>query len=140
MLGAMSLRSAVILVVVSLAPLTALSCKDKSAPRASGTVPPPGQAPGQSPDETPRAAAHRLVEAGATLLDVRLPEEFQESHIKGAINIPVHELEKRMSELGAKDQPIVVYCHSGGRSAQAAEKLKNASFTTVFDLGPMDAW
>ncbi len=124
-------------VIVLVAGTVGVSCKDKSAPRTGAAVQP---AANQAPDETPRAAAHRLVEAGATLLDVRLPEEYQESHIKGAINIPVHELDKRMSELGARDKPIVVYCHSGGRSAKAAALLKSASFTTVFDLGPMDAW
>ncbi len=123
-------------VIVLVAGAVGVSCKNKSPAGSKGTA----QAAAQAPGQAPQSEAHRLVEAGATLLDVRLPEEYQESHIKGAINIPVHELERRMSELGAKDKAIVVYCHSGGRSAQAAALLKQASFATVFDLGPMDAW
>ncbi|MCC6993968.1 MAG: rhodanese-like domain-containing protein [Deltaproteobacteria bacterium] len=133
----MSVAAFARVVIVLVAGVVGVSCKDKSAPQAKGTA---QAASGQAPARTPGEEAHRLVEAGATLLDVRLPEEYQESHIKGAINIPVHELERRMSELGAKDKPIVVYCHSGGRSAQATALLEQASFAKVFDLGPMDAW
>ena len=46
--------------------------------------------------------AHRLVESGATLLDVRSPSEFSGGHIDGAINIPVGELAGRLSELPAR--------------------------------------
>jgi rhodanese-related sulfurtransferase len=44
-----------------------------------------------------------------TVLDVRPPEEFAAGHLPGAINIPIHELEKRLSEL-PKRKEIVAYC------------------------------
>lgn len=44
-----------------------------------------------------------------TVLDVRPPEEFAAGHVPGAINIPVHELEKRMKEL-PKRREVVAYC------------------------------
>jgi rhodanese-related sulfurtransferase len=44
-----------------------------------------------------------------TVLDVRPPEEFAAGHVPGAVNIPVHELEKRLSEL-PKRREIVAYC------------------------------
>jgi phage shock protein E len=86
------------------------------------------------------ARAHALVKDGARLVDVRSPEEFAAEHLDGAINIPVGELDGRMKELEPKDQPVVVYCHSGIRSARAANKLAAAGFTTVADLGGMDNW
>ena len=84
--------------------------------------------------------AHRLVENGALLLDVRTPEEFAAGHIQGALNIPVQVLEQRMGDLGARDRDIVVYCRSGNRSGRAKQMLNTAGYTSVHDLGPMSAW
>jgi rhodanese-related sulfurtransferase len=84
--------------------------------------------------------AHALVKDGARLVDVRSPEEFASEHLDGAINIPVGELENRLSELEPKDQAVVVYCHTGIRSARAASKLAAAGFTKVADLGGMSNW
>lgn len=82
--------------------------------------------------------ARELVASGATLLDVRTEAEFRARHVEGARNIPVQALESRLAELGA-GAPVVVYCQSGGRSAQAARVLVSAGFTP-YDLGPMSSW
>lgn len=82
--------------------------------------------------------AHRLVAAGATLVDVRTPGEFASGHAEGARNIPVDEVEARMGEL-PRDKPVVVYCASGRRSASAAAILSRAGYP-VRDLGPFSAW
>jgi phage shock protein E len=83
---------------------------------------------------------HRqLVSDGALLLDVRTSGEFHEGHVPHALNIPVQELPARLSEVGPTKRPIVVYCRSGGRSAQAAALLKQAGYV-VHDIGPMTAW
>lgn len=87
-----------------------------------------------------RAEAKQLVSAGARLVDVRTPGEFAAGHIPGALNIPVQQLDARMSELLPKDEPVVVYCRSGHRSGTAARLLKNAGFNAVRDLGPMSRW
>jgi rhodanese-related sulfurtransferase len=84
--------------------------------------------------------ARRLVETGAHLVDVRTPEEFNTGHVPGAVNIPVQELERRMGELSSKEQPVVVYCHSGNRSGRAARMLKSAGYAAVHDLGAMSRW
>lgn len=72
------------------------------------------------------AEARRLIEAGARLVDVRTPEEFAAGHLPGAINLPVQELERRMVELEPQERPVVVYCRSGSRSADAARLLQSA--------------
>lgn len=82
--------------------------------------------------------AHARVKNGAILLDVRTTAEFAEGHPEGAINIPVDDLEKRLSEL-PKDKEIVTYCKSGRRSGLATETLKKAGHT-VFDLGSISDW
>lgn len=81
--------------------------------------------------------AHRWVEQGATLLDVRTPEEFAAGHLDGAVNIPVQELDRRLSEV--PPGKVVVYCRSGARSARAAVMLRSAGHE-VLDLGPKSAW
>src|SRR5664280_1436564 len=86
------------------------------------------------------AEAHRLVEAGARLVDVRASFEFANGHLPGAINVPLQHLDRRMGELEPKDKEIVVYCQSGGRSQVAFEQLKSAGFSKLYDLGPMSAW
>lgn len=82
--------------------------------------------------------AQALVAAGATLLDVRTPEEFAAGHIDGALLVPVDELEGRLTEV-SRDRPVVVYCRSGGRSARAASILGEAGYE-VHDLGGMSSW
>lgn len=85
--------------------------------------------------------AKALVSAGATLVDVRTPEEFAAGHIEGALNLPVDELEAKLAVLAGKEQSeIVVYCRSGMRSARAAGILKGKGYAKVSDLGPMKAW
>jgi rhodanese-related sulfurtransferase len=88
----------------------------------------------------PSAEAHRLVEAGARLVDVRASFEFANGHLPGAINVPLQHLDTRMGELEPKNKEIVVYCQSGGRSQVAFEQLKSAGFSKLYDLGPMSAW
>ncbi|MGQ9887998.1 MAG: rhodanese-like domain-containing protein [Aggregatilineales bacterium] len=73
------------------------------------------------------------------LLDVRTPEEFASGHLDGATNINVQELQSRLSEI-PRDRPVVLYCRSGNRSAQAARMLQAAGFTSVYDLGGIIAW
>jgi phage shock protein E len=86
------------------------------------------------------AEARKLVSGGAKLVDVRSPGEFGSGHIPGAVNVPVGELGAKLKLLGAKDQPVVVYCASGARSAMARSVLKAQGFEKVFNLGSMSRW
>ncbi|GAB4544209.1 MAG: hypothetical protein OHK0023_00670 [Anaerolineae bacterium] len=73
------------------------------------------------------------------LLDVRTPEEYAAGHIRGATLLPLQELEARLAEL-PKDKPVVIYCRSGNRSAQAFQILKAAGYTNLYDLGGIISW
>lgn len=73
------------------------------------------------------------------LIDVRTPQEFADGHIAGAINIPVEEIGGRLNEV-PDDKPVVLYCRSGNRSAQAANILVGAGYTGVYDLGGIIDW
>lgn len=77
---------------------------------------------------------------GLQLLDVRLPWEYETVHLMGATLIPLHELPKRQKELN-KDRAVLVYCHHGVRSLQAAAFLEHAGFSDVRNLsGGIDAY
>ncbi len=70
-----------------------------------------------------------------TILDVRTPEEYEEGHIENAINIPVDQLESRLSELEQfKNSAILVYCRSGNRSSAASDILTQNNFNKVFNM------
>src|SRR3990172_6107439 len=77
--------------------------------------------------KVPPAEARRLVEEGATLLDVRTESEFAGGHPPGARNVPVQELSGRLGEI-QKNRPVVVYCHSGSRAMFATRVLRKAGF------------
>jgi sulfur-carrier protein adenylyltransferase/sulfurtransferase len=74
------------------------------------------------------------------LIDVREPFEFEIARIDGAKLIPLGEITERADEL-QREQPIVVHCHSGRRSAQAVRLLQQRGFANVYNLeGGIDAW
>jgi len=86
--------------------------------------------------------ATRLFNDGAFMLDVRASSEYKEGFIGDAKNISVSDLSSKMNFLPKdKEKPIVVYCLSGARSANAASKLVKAGYTQVVNLsGGINAW
>jgi sulfur dioxygenase len=84
-------------------------------------------------------AAHR---AELTILDVRSQEELQgpDGYIGGSLAIPLPELEARLAEIPS-DQPVVLVCHAGSRSALATQQLLKAGFREVANLrGGLSRW
>ena len=74
------------------------------------------------------------------LIDVREPFEFEIARIDGAKLIPLGQLADRLHELKQNGQ-TVVHCHTGMRSAQAVQMLRQTGFTNVYNLeGGIDAW
>ncbi len=90
------------------------------------------------PDEAVRLMNHD----DAVVLDVREDSEYAEGHIINALHIPLPLLENRITELQKyKDKPLLVYCRTGNRSAQAASTLMKQGFSSVKKLsGGMIGW
>jgi phage shock protein E len=81
------------------------------------------------------AAVHAKIEAGALVVDVRTPAEFSAGAYPGAINIPVDQVEKRLSEFGDRKRPVVLYCRSGHRAGLAKTVLEKNGFSDVTNGG-----
>ncbi|MFO0725510.1 MAG: rhodanese-like domain-containing protein [Myxococcota bacterium] len=82
-------------------------------------------------------AAKGAIKRGAKLVDVRTPQEFAAGHLEGAVNIPLDVVQKSPEQVGPKDKAVVVYCRSGHRSGMAKQRLLEAGFKEVYDLGAM---
>lgn len=67
------------------------------------------------------------------IIDVRNREEYRQSHIKGARNIPLDQMEKRKGSL-PRDKDIIVYCQNGGTSVRAIRMLEVAGFTKLYHM------
>ena len=90
--------------------------------------------------------------AGAILIDVREPAEFETGHIPGAINIPRGVLEFEVeahpavayvsdAALSQKERPVVVVCRTGGRAALSTFNLQRLGFANVHSIaGGIVAW
>lgn len=70
-----------------------------------------------------------------TLLDVRTPQEFSKNRIKGAINIPVDEIENIITQrIRDKSKKIYVYCLSASRSVHAVNTMQKLGYTNVYNM------
>ena len=87
-------------------------------------------------------AATMMEEASSyIILAVRTTEEYSETHIPGAINIPNETIgTEDIPELPDIEQLILVYCRSGNRSKQASEKLVKLGYTNIVEFGGINDW
>lgn len=131
-----------ILVLVSLL-LIAAAIAGCGGTAPAPTVPPSGAGAAASapvPADIDVQQAAQLRDAGAFILDVREPNEWEQVHIPGATLIPLGTLQARANEV-PKDKQVVVICHSGNRSKVGRDTLKKAGFTNVTSVnGGMNAW
>ena len=80
-------------------------------------------------------------ETGYIILDVRRADEFSAGHIPGAINVANESIgTDEIPELPDKNQLIMVYCRSGRRSKEAAEKLVKLGYTNIVEFGGILDW
>ena len=80
-------------------------------------------------------------ESDYIILDVRRPDEFAAGHIPNAINVPNESIgTSEIPELPDKNQLIMVYCRSGRRSKEAAEKLVKLGYTNIVEFGGILDW
>lgn len=83
---------------------------------------------------------HQILRAPDTVfVDVRSALEFESGHVRGAINIPLDQLMHRYREInGLGSQPVIFYCRSGNRSAQAVAFMRQKGIDQVINGGGLD--
>lgn len=85
------------------------------------------------------AALAELHAAGATIIDVRNPDEYKTAHVPGVALIPLPEVADRIAEIPA-EAPVYVICAVGGRSRKACEVLSAQGRDATNVAGGTNAW
>lgn len=76
------------------------------------------------------------------MVDVREEEEYITGHAENALLFPVDDIDEPSAAmlLPDKNRPIILYCRSGRRSAEASEKLSKLGYTKLYDVGSLIGW
>ncbi len=76
------------------------------------------------------------------MVDVREEEEYITGHAENALLFPVDDIDEASAAmlLPDKNRPIILYCRSGRRSAEASEKLSKLGYTKLYDVGSLIGW
>ena len=78
---------------------------------------------------------------GHLIVDVRRQDEYDEGHIPDAVCIPNESIgTEQPEELPDKEQILLIYCRSGRRSKQAAQKLADIGYTNIYEFGGIIDW
>lgn len=92
--------------------------------------------------ELPEVAVDEAIERsaeGTVLIDVREQDEWDAGHAPDARLVPLSELQSRIDEFPT-DQPVLIICHSGGRSLRATSFLRAEGVDAINVVGGMTAW
>ena len=90
---------------------------------------------------SPQEAKKRMdTEEDVIILDVRTQEEYDSGHIKNAVCLPNEDILSKPDILPDKGRQILVYCRSGNRSKQAAQKLADMGYENVLEFGGILDW
>lgn len=88
--------------------------------------------------------AEKQRQTGVDLIDVRMPTEYREVHVEGAVNVPLDTLDPKAvadSVVAGADKPVYVICKSGNRSSKAAQKFLSVGIDNVINVdGGTTAW
>lgn len=75
------------------------------------------------------------------ILDVSIPDYYNEMHIKDAVLIPLEELEEKIHTVSSnKDETILIYSRGAERCEQAAQLLVDLGYTDVYSFGSIMDW
>ena len=85
----------------------------------------------------PKVDLAQKIKEGATIIDVRTPEEFKSGHVKGSINIPLDKVQNQCGKLD-NTKAVITCCRSGARSGMAADVLKSIGFD-CYNGGPWNS-
>lgn len=90
-------------------------------------------------DYTPQEVAELLAKGEIELIDVREPYEYEAGRISGGRHIELGDLSAQAQSI-SREQPVVFYCRSGGRSAMATEAFRGAGFDAHNMSGGLQEW
>ena len=80
-------------------------------------------------------------QGNVTIVDVRRADEYEAGHIPGAILVPNETiLSEAATKLPDQNAVLLIYCRSGRRSAEAAQKLLSLGYSQVYDFGGILDW
>lgn len=97
---------------------------------------PNNQAKASSVQTQPQTASQTTSAQSAIWLDVRTPAEYQQGHLKTAINLPLDDVEQQIHTITSdKHATIYVYCRSGRRAKVARQTLMDLGYTNVINQG-----
>jgi len=84
---------------------------------------------------SPKEACELIKNKEFIILDVRTPEEYQQNHLEGAINIDIYmkTFEEELKKLD-KNKSYLIHCHSGGRSENAGEIMEELGFKYITNV------
>jgi len=76
------------------------------------------------------------------LLDVRENEEYVTGHADGAVCFPLGSIDEESAKkfIASKDTQVILYCRSGRRSLEAAQKLEALGYENIYDIGGLAGW
>ena len=130
-------------VTIALVAATVIAALALAACSSSDSTAPAPAAPSASYEQISAQQAKDLMDTDDSLviLDVRTQQEYEQSHIPGAICVPNETIgSEEIPALPHREQLILVYCRSGNRSKQAAEKLVSLGYTNVVEFGGINSW
>lgn len=83
--------------------------------------------------------AFKMMNDDVIILDVREKEEYNNGHIKNALNIPLDNIISEEIDID-KNKTILVYCQSGNRSKTASSKLASLGYENIYNFGGINDW
>ena len=90
----------------------------------------------------PMAEANEYMTGDYVLVDVRTQDEYSAGHIPGAMLFPNEDITEQRAAaiLPEKDKKILIYCRSGNRSKQAAQKLADMGYKNIIEIGGINSY
>ena len=99
------------------------------------------ETPGWQSISQDKAKEMMALDGGQIIVDVRRQDEYDAGHIPGAVLIPNESIgTEPPEELPDLDQIILIYCRSGNRSKQAAQKLADMGYRNIYEFGGINTW
>lgn len=118
------------------APLASQAAPAKKAAHAKKAAPMKKAAAAATTATAAQTAAQQPARAQGVWIDVRTPEEFNEGHLQGAVNVPHDQIASQIARISPdKKAPVNLYCRSGRRAEAALEELKKLGYTNVTNHG-----